>query len=157
MIIPKTKCYFLGYLMEMAPIQENNMEMVQIQENKILEIIDEFKIILDKITTGVPKEVIQTKAGLKTIVPLIQKIMEAVELKVIITADQETIIIVGPKITMEITAENLKIQMVEIDVLVVPCELAKLLVQKFLHVLRVLVNLHVPKGANRFLKAAAQH
>jgi len=137
--------------MEMAPIQENNMEMVQIQENKILEIIDEFKIILDKITTGVPKEVIQIKAGLKTIVPLIQKIMEAVELKVIITADQETIIIVGPKITMEITAENLKIQMVEIDVLVVPCELAKLLVQKFLLVLRVLVNLHVPKGANRFL------
>ena len=157
MIIPKTKCYFLGYLMEMAPIQENNMEMVQIQENKILEIIDEFKIILDKITTGVPKEVIQIKAGLKTIVPLIQKIMEAVELKVIITADQETIIIVGPKITMEITAENLKIQMVEIDVLVVPCELAKLLVQKFLLVLRVLVNLLVPKGANRFLKAAAQH
>merc|ERR1719216_423752 len=101
--------------MEMAPIQENNMEMVQIQETKILEIIDEFKIILDKITTGVPKEVIQIKAGLKTIVPLIQKIMEAVELKVIITADQETIIIVGPKITMEITAE-----MVEIDVLVVP-------------------------------------
>ena len=152
MIIPKTKCYFLGYLMEMAPIQENNMEMVQIQENKILEIIDEFKIILDKITTGVPKEVIQIKAGLKTIVPLIQKIMEAVELKVMITADQETIIIVGPKITMEITAE-----MVEIDVLVVPCELANLLVQKFLLVLRVLVNLLVPKGANRFLKAAAQH
>merc|ERR1712001_462454 len=84
-----TKISFPGYLMEMAPIQENNMEMVQIQENKILEIIDEFKIILDKITTGVPKEVIQ-------------KIMEAVELKVIITADQETIIIVGPKITMEI-------------------------------------------------------
>merc|ERR1712156_1386753 len=129
-----TKISFPGYLMEMA----------QIQENKILEIIDEFKIILDKITTGVPKEVIQIKAGLKTIVPLIQKIMEAVELKVIITADQETIIIVGPKITMEITAENLKIQMVEIDVLVVPCELAKLLVQKFLLVLRVLVNLHVP-------------
>merc|ERR1712223_704636 len=138
-----TKILFPGYLMEMAPIQENNMEMVQIQENKILEIIDEFKIILDKITTGVPKEVvIQIKAGLKTIVPLIQKIMEAVELKVIITADQETIIIVGPKITMEITAE-----MVEIDVLVIPCELAKLLVQKFLLVLRVLVNLHVPKGA----------
>merc|ERR1719340_497769 len=144
-----TKISFPGYLMEMAPIQENNMEMVQIQENKILEIIDEFKIILDKITTGVPKEVYQIKAGLKTIVPLIQKIMEAVELKVIITADRETIIIVGPKITMEITAE-----MVEIDVLVVPCELAKLLVQKFLLVLRVLVNLHVPKGANRFLKAA---
>ena len=78
--------------------------------------------------------------------------MEAVELKVMITADQETIIIVGPKITMEITAE-----MVEIDVLVVPCELAKLLVQKFLLVLRVLVNLHVPKGANRFLKAFPQH
>merc|ERR1719192_1674533 len=76
-----TKISFPGYLMEMAPIQENNMEMVQIQENKILEIIDEFKIILDKITTGVPKEVIQIKAGLKTIVPLIQKIMEAVELK----------------------------------------------------------------------------
>merc|ERR1719340_493024 len=144
-----TKISFPGYLMEMAPIQENNMKMVQIQENKILEIIDEFKIILDKITTGVPKEVYQIKAGLKTIVPLIQKIMEAVELKVIITADRETIIIVGPKITMEITAE-----MVEIDVLVVPCELAKLLVQKFLLVLRVLVNLHVPKGANRFLKAA---
>ena len=142
--------------MEMAPIQENNMEMVQIQENKILEIIDEFKIILDKITTGVPKEVIQIKAGLKTIVPLIQKIMEAVELKVIITADQETIIIVGPKITMEITAENLKIQMVEIDVLVVPCELAKLLVQKFLLVLRVLVNLHVLKDVNKFIKVTTQ-
>ena len=144
----------------MAQIQESKMEMVQVQEsnNKIPEIIDEFKITTDKIIiTGVPsKEEIQTKAGLKTIVAQIQ-IMAVLVPKLLIITAEETIIIVGPKITMEITAENLKIQMVEIDVLVVPCELAKLLVQKFLLVLRVLVNLLVPKGANRFLKAAAQH
>ena len=141
----------------MAQIQESKMEMVQVQEsnNKIPEIIDEFKITTDKIIiTGVPsKEEIQTKAGLKIIAAQIQ-IMGVLVPKLLIITTEETIIIVGPKIIiMEITAANLKIQMeIVVGVLVVLCVHAKRLVQKLMLVLRVLVNLHVLKDANKFVK-----
>ena len=141
----------------MAQIQESKMEMVQVQEsnNKIPEIIDEFKITTDKIIiTGVPsKEEIQTKAGLKIIAAQIQ-IMGVLVPKLLIITTEETIIIVGPKIIiMEITAANLKIQMeIVVGVLVVLCVHAKRLAPKLILVLRVLVNLHVLKDANKFIK-----
>ena len=141
----------------MAQIQESKMEMVQVQEsnNKIPEIIDEFKITTDKIIiTGVPsKEEIQTKAGLKIIAAQIQ-IMGVLVPKLLIITTEETIIIVGPKIIiMEITAANLKIQMeIVVGVLVVLCVHAKRLAPKLMLVLRVLVNLHVLKDANKFIK-----
>ena len=138
--------------------------MAQIQENnKIPEIIDEFKITTDKIITGVPKpetEIQIKEAGLK-----IPEIIEEFKLttdKITTGVHKETeiqtkaglkiMVIVGPKIIiMEMAADNLKIQMEEAaSVLVVPCEHAKRPAQKFLLVLRVLVNLHVLKDANKF-------
>ena len=140
-------------------------EMAQIQENnKIPEIIDEFKITTDKIITGVlkPETEIQIKeAGLK--IPEIieefklittDKITTGVhkETEILTKAGLKIMVIVGPKIIItEMAADNLKIQMEEAaSVLVVPCEHAKQPVQKFLLVLRVLVNLHVLKDANKF-------